>query len=179
MHMSRMVESASHIKNTRSLVKCAMLLAIQVVLNATVSIYVTQNIRISFGFLVVASTAAMFGPVPAMLNAAAADVIGVIIKPAGPYFPGFTLSAILGALIYGVAFYGRDIKVSTVLIAKLAVDVLVNLALNSLWLQMLYGTAFFAALPARAVKNLLQYPIDVALLFPVLLAVRRYAGARR
>ncbi len=43
-----------------------------------------------------------------------------------------------------------------------------NLALNTVWIHMLYGKAFMALLPGRALKNLLQYPVDVLLLYPVM-----------
>ena len=40
----------------------------------------------------------------------------------------------------------------------------INLLLNTLWLTILYGKAYTALLPARAVKELIGIPIAVALI---------------
>lgn len=170
---ARIADSAAELKNVRVLARCALLLAIQVVLGLIAAIPIGPSIRISFGYLAVASVGALFGPVPAMINGALADVLGSLIKPIGPYFPGFTLSAMLGGLVYGLCFYQYRICLKNVLLAKLIIDIAINLLLNTLWLDLLYGKAFMAILPARALKNLLQYPVDVALLYPLLIWLRR------
>lgn len=166
---SRLFASMRSLRDTRKLVYCAMLLAVQVVLGQLSSVQLGTAIRVSFGYLAVSATAVLLGPFPAMASAALADVLGYILKPVGEYFPGFTLSAALGGLIYGLMFFERKITIPRVLIAKLAINLVVNLLLNTLWLNLLYGDAFFAILPARALKNLIQYPVDVCLLYPVVL----------
>lgn len=165
--------SAQMFRRPRSLVVTSALLAIQVALGLVASISIGPNIRISFGYLALATTGALFGPVPALTSGALADVLLFLVRPTGPYFPGFTLSGLLGGLIYGSVLYDRDIKLWHVLLSKLLIDVLVNLLLNTLWLDMLYGKAFFVILPARALKNLAQYPVDVLLLYPLLKFVKR------
>ncbi|MEF9973763.1 MAG: folate family ECF transporter S component [Clostridia bacterium] len=177
--LSTFRRSAGEIKKTRTLVFCSLMLAIQVLLNTYVSLYVTQGIRITFGYLAVASVALLYGPVPAMLNAVLADLLCYLIKPAGPYFPGFTLSAALGGLVYGLFLYNKELKLWRILAAKAIIDVCINLLLNSLWLQLLYGSAFFVMLPGRAFKNLCQYPVDILLLLPVLMTVQRTLGNAR
>ena len=131
-------------------------------------IQVGNSVRISFGYLATAANAVLLGPVPAALGAMITDLLVFLIKPTGPFFPGFTLSAGLGGLIYGLVLYKREVKLWRVLLAKLLIDVLVNILLNTLWVKMLYGNAFFALLPARALKNLIQYPVDVLLLYPIM-----------
>lgn len=151
----------------------------QVVLGQLASIQLGTSIRVSFGYLAVSATAVLLGPFPAMASAAFADILGYILKPVGEYFPGFTLSAALGGLIYGFAFFERRISIPRVLLAKLAINVLVNLLLNTLWLKLLYGNAFFAILPARALKNLIQYPVDVCLLYPIVLWCAKFRSKLR
>ncbi len=151
----------------------AMLLAIEVLLGMVASIPIGPNVRISFGYLSRAVVGMLFGPAAAAINGALSDILGSIIHPIGPYFPGFTLTGFVGGLIYGYMLYERRPSLSRVLLAKLLIDVACNLLLNTLWLDLLYGKAFWAILPARFFKNLLQYPVDVLLLYPLLKLVDR------
>ena len=168
-------ESARELRRVRSLTMAAMLLAIQVLLGFVASIPIGSSIRISFGYLALASAGALLGPAVAPINGALADVIGFVLKPTGPYFPGFTITGLVSGLIYGLMLYRRDITLKRLLVTKLLIDVFCNLLLNTLWLNMLYGKAFFALLPGRALKNLLQYPVDVILLYPVMRKVIPFA----
>ena len=53
------------------------------------------------------------------------------------------------------------------LAAKLVVAVLCNILLGTLWLSMINGKGYLALLPARAVKNLIQWPVDSLIFFLV------------
>ena len=145
-----------------------MLLALQVVLGLVAAIPVGPSIRISFGYLALSSAGALLGPAVAPVNGALADVIVFLIRPTGPYFPGFTITGLVSGLIYGLMLYRRDVTLPRLLLTKLLIDVVCNLALNTLWIHMLYGKAFLTLLPGRVLKNLLQYPVDVLLLYPVM-----------
>ncbi len=161
----RFLSSLRRLRQTRRLVYCAMLLAMEIALNLAVSIPIGPTIRVSFGYLCVAATALLCGPVPAIACAALGDIIGHVIKPMGAYFPGFTLSAMIGGFVYAWAFYERPVTLARAAVSKAVIDLVVNLLLNTLWLQILYGKAFWAILPGRALKNLAQYPVDVLLLY--------------
>ena len=134
-------------------------------LNTLAGIPVGSTIRISFGYLAVAANAVLLGPAPAMIGATITDLLVCLLKPMGPFFPGFTISAAAGGLIYGAVLYRRDVTLWRVLLAKLLIDALVNVLLNTLWLKVLYGNAFFAMLPGRALKNLIQYPAIYSCMF--------------
>ncbi len=166
--MNAIRESARELRHVRSLVMAGMLLAVQVVLGLVAAIPVGPSIRISFGYLALSSVGALLGPAVAPINGALADVIGHFIHPTGPYFPGFTITGLASGFIYGMLLYKRDITLRRLLVTKLVIDVVCNLLLNTLWLNMLYGKAFFALLPSRALKNLVQYPVDVLLLYPLM-----------
>ena len=101
------------------------------------------------------------------------DILKLILKPSGAYFPGFTLSAVLGGLIYGFAFYRKPVSVKRVFVANLIVKVFDNIILNSLWLHIMYGKALAALLPARIVSNAVMLPIDTALFCLILKAADR------
>lgn len=169
------LHSASQLQSTTVLVRTALLLALQVALNTALSVYLTPDNRLSFGHLALAATAALYGPVPAMANGVLADFLGWLTRPAGGYFPGFALSALLAGLIYAVGFYGRRPGIVRILLTRAAIVVGVNMLLNSLWIKTLFGSAFFS-LP-RIAKSAAQYPIDVLLLYLMFAALKRIPGA--
>ena len=166
--IEKTVLSAKEFKKIRSLTACAMLLAIQVLLNYAGSISIGQSIRISFGYISNAITGMLFGPIPAMLSGILSDLLGTVLKPIGPYYPGFTISAGLVGLTYGFALYREELTWLRVFLCQLFIAVFLHLLLNTLWLSDLYGNAFFVILPGRITKNGLQLLADAILLLPIL-----------
>ena len=167
-------KSAKGLKSTRVLVACAMLLALEVVINATIYLPIGDFLRISFGYLAVAACGYLYGPSPAMLVAALSDIIVFLIHPTGAFNPGFTLNAALGGLIYGLAFYRLDgVKWPRILIAQGLIAVLLHIGLNTLWLSLLLGKGYIVLLPMRALKNAVQYLIDVPILYALLMFLKR------
>ena len=98
---------------------------------------------------------------------ALADILKYIVKPTGPFFPGFTISGALSGIIYGMVLYKKPITIKRIALANGLVMIFVNTILNTLWLKLLYGNAFFAILPARFLKQIVMFPIYVALFYTV------------
>lgn len=172
--MEDLSRSAKGLKNTRAMVTCAMLLALEVVINATIYLPIGNFLRISFGYLAVAACGYLFGPTPAMLVAALSDIIVFLIHPTGAFNFGFTLNAALGGLIYGLAFYRPDdVKWPRILIAQGLIAVFLHIGLNTLWLSLLLGKGYLALLPMRALKNFVQYFIDAAILYALFMFLKR------
>lgn len=159
-------DSFQELKNLKSLVMAAMLLAIAVVLGFY-TIQLTESIKIGFANLANEFAGMMFGPVVGGLIGALADVLKYMVNPTGPFFPGFTISGLCGGLIYGMVLYKKPLSLKRVIVANTLVTVLVNLLLNTYWLTLLYGNAYVALLPARVVKQLVMLPIEVALFYGV------------
>ena len=109
----------------------------------------------------------LFGPVTGGLFAGILDIVKYFMRPDGGFFFGFTFNAMLAAFIYGCFYYRQKLTLKRVLIAKLVVILIVNVLLNTLWLDMLYGKGFLAILPARALKNLIMWPIDSIIFFTI------------
>ena len=177
----RWLASLKAMKALRTQTLCAMLLALAVVLDYVGGFYVTATIKITPSYLAMAVTGALLGPFPAMLNGGLCDVIMWLIKPAGAYFPGYTLSGILGGLIYGVCLYkrkGRALYIGAGL-GKLLVNALINVGLNTCWSAIFTGKAYLVLLPARALKNLIAWPVETFLLILVLLALEKSGVAKR
>ncbi|MDR1354103.1 MAG: folate family ECF transporter S component [Oscillospiraceae bacterium] len=89
--------------------------------------------KISFGFLVSGAAGYILGPAAAVCGALV-DIIGCWLHPKGPYFWGFTVTAALGNLIYGVGFHSKKVSFLRCLVVCLVVIVFCNLCLNTLWI---------------------------------------------
>ena len=167
------------LSRTRTITTAGLLLAIQMVLSSYGVIEVTDSLKISLAHLAVAPTAILFGPVVAGVQGALSDILGFMLKPTGPYFPGFTLSAALLGVIYGMLLYKTRRATWQFILARVIVCLFVNIALNTVFLTMLYGPSRLATLPVRVFKNLLQLPIDCLLLGAVSKAVKRIPASYR
>lgn len=157
--------------NLISVVLMAMFGAISIVIGLYLTIMPTQTIKISFTFLPNEFVYYLFGPAAGALFAAAMDILTFLIRPTGPFFFGFTVSAILTGLIYGIILYQRPLSLKRIILAKVIHMVLINLLLNTYWLTMLYGNGFFVLLPARFIKAIIMLPIETILLFSLIKAV--------
>ncbi len=172
-------ESALELKKISTLTVTGMLIAVAVVLR-NLSIYITEDIRISFAFIGTMAIAMLFGPSAAMLGAAGIDVIGYFLdgKVARDYNIWLLLVKVAAAAVYGVLLYRRASGKSfpvRVIIAR-AIGILVfQMILNSCILYDCYTNphfpimtkpewdAFFIWFSPRIVKNLLMLPIECIL----------------
>lgn len=177
--MQKFRSSLRRLANVRTLVALACLTGLQVALKLVVSIQVTDTIRISLDYLVHVAASALFGPAAGILCGAAGDLLGFLVHPTGAFNPGFTLSAMMNGFLYGMMLYERPFSWKRTLLAQAMVVVITNLCMNTLWLQLYYGKAFFALLPARALKNLIQYPVDAAMMCALLSQLPRLAKLAR
>ena len=159
------VSSSQELKKVPALAACAMFAALAMILNSVASISIGPYIKIGFSAIPNQLVDYLFGPVTGSLFAGVLDIVKYVLKPDGAFFFGFTFNAMLAAFIYGCFYYQKKLPVWRVLLAKLIVILVVNVFLNTLWLDMLYGKGFLVLLPARAVKNLIMWPIDSVIFF--------------
>lgn len=159
--------SAKELKTTSTLAVCAMLAALALILNSVASINIGPYVKIGFSGIPNQIADYLFGPITGCLFAGVLDIVKFFIRPDGPFFFGFTFNAMLAAFIYGYFYYKHKLTFRRVLIAKLVVVLIVNVLLNTLWLDMLYGKGFLAILPMRTVKNLIMWPIDSFIFFTI------------
>ena len=150
-----------------------MLLALDLVLNLFASIQITTSLRLSFSFIAAALMGMLYGPTLAGLACGIVDILQLFIKPTGPYFPGFTLSAVLTGILFGLFLYKNESSLPRIIISKTLINVLIHLLLNSVWITVLYGYAFWANLPGRVIKNLGMLPVEILILWVVLPAVKK------
>jgi len=148
------------------LVSCALLIAMNVVLVRFCSI-TTTYLRLSFGFIPLAIAAMMFGPGYACAVGAIADLLGAILFPSGPFWPGFTIVAGLCGLIYGFLLYqkpgshwSRPVLLIRVLLTVLLINVVMELGLNTGNLYLMYGEGVMAWVPGRITKAICMIPVE-------------------
>ena len=174
------VESLYELKEAKALAVTAMLIAVSVVLGFY-SLQMTEYLKIGFAFIADELTGMMFGPVAGGLMGGIADLVRYVVRPTGPFFPGFTIGSIVSGIIYGMILYKKPLTIKRVIAANGLVTLIVNLGMTTYWLTILYGNAFFAILPARVIKELIMLPISVILFYTVakvLAKARVFAGLR-
>lgn len=187
--MSKIAElfrtSARNLRDPRCLALAALFIALNVTLDLTgLTLRLSSELRIGFGFLCNASIAMLFGPVMGMAAGLCTDVLGYFAGnfTMGGYFPGYTLTAIAGGLIYGLWLYrpngisrdSRAKRILRVIGAKATINLVCNIGLNTLWLTLTTGKAATVLLPLRVMKNLLLLAPECILLYFVLQFVLLY-----
>ena len=139
----------------------AFLMALEMILTRFLSIN-TPILRIGFGFVPVALTGIMYGPWWAGAAYAAGDIIGAILFPTtGPYFPGFTLTAFLTGVVFGLFLHNKPVTWKTVLPASLIVCLGLNMILDTFWLYIIMGQGVWGMLPARILKPFIMIPLHI------------------
>ena len=155
-----LLQSAKELKAVTTLAACAMFAALAMILNQVASIDIGPYVRIGFSGIPNRLVDYLFGPVTGCLFSGILDVVKYFLKPSGPFFFGFTFNAMLASFMYGCFYYRKKLTIKRVLAAKFIVMLTVNVLLNTLWISMLYGKGIMVLLPARALKNLIMWPID-------------------
>ena len=101
------------------------------------------------------------------------DILKYLVKPTGPYFPGFTITAAVYGVIMGLGIYKRPLSFKRLLVTSFICIVVCDICLNTIWLSMLYGNAITVILPARVLKSLILWPIQCVMSFAVMKAMIR------
>ena len=134
--------------STKMLATLSILVALEIIIARFVTIRPTQSIKISLDFLPIVAAAVLYGPGAAVIMSILADVLGAFLFPVGPYFPGFTVTAALTGLLYGLLLYKRQTMPRIVLAVALQQGIL-SLLLNTFWLHVLYGMPYLPTLVTR------------------------------
>ncbi len=156
--------------STKTIVILGLLTALEIVLSRFLSIN-AWNIKIGLSFIPVVIAAIVFGPLQAACVAALGDFLGAILFPIGAYFPGFTLTAFLTGLVFGLFLYKRQ-TVLRILGAVLINQLILSFLLNSLWISVLYGSPYLPLLATRIVQCAIIGPVQ----FVVILILSRMSG---
>ena len=171
-------------QKTQTVVVCALLVALQIIFSRFFSI-TTPVVKIGFDFLPMAMAGMLFGPFWGGAVGIMADFLGSQLFPIGAYFPGFTLTAGLCGMTYGLFLRGGDMGCKTqmrwwfrLVIAVVIVCIPLQLGLNTVWLSVILGKGYWALLPGRVLKAVLIIPVQFMTIQGVLGIVRRTNGMR-
>ena len=150
---------------TKKVVVMGLMIALAIILS-TFDIWITPSFKLfSIIYLPSAIVSILYGPIAGLLFGFASDFATYLIKPVGPYFFGYAISAMVANFIYGTIIYNRPITIARVAISRILVVFVVTLGLNAIWMNMMYGqTAGEFYTGTRLIRNLIQFPLDVALI---------------
>lgn len=134
--------SAEKLRSTKYLAIIGLFIAMKVVISF-VSIRVSENLYVSLSFLFTSVEGAIIGPVASLVSGAITDVVGYMVNSRGySFFPGYTLSAMLGVTIYALFLYRRKITIAKLAAAKFINNYFVNVALGSVWSAMMMSKGY-------------------------------------
>lgn len=159
--------------NTNILVVSGVFISLTIIFTHIIAIQ-TPFIRISFSFLPIAVFSMLFGQLRGGTVTAIADILGCLIFSPGLYFPGFTLSSFVTGLIFGYFLHNKKTTLLNISLASIAVFFLVDLALNTLWLSILYHKAAETFLLGRLVKCSILLPLQVIMIYAICKPLLRY-----
>ena len=159
--------------SVKILTQVAILLAMEVILSRFFSI-ATPVTKFSFAFVPLAICGALFGPVYGGIMGALADLLGAILFPIGPYFPGYTLNNALHGVALGVAMKEGRRKWWQLVLALVFNHVAVGIFLAALWGHMLTGNPYWAVVTARVVQAVVMAPVQFIVLRLMMNPVEKY-----
>lgn len=137
--------------STKMLATLSILVAMEVIIARFGTIRPTESIKISLDFIPIVIAAILYGPVPAVIMSILADVLGAFLFPVGPFFPGFTLTAAVTGLIYGLLLH-KSQSMPRVVCAVVLQQLVCSMVINTFWLHVLYGLPYLPTMAARLVQ---------------------------
>ena len=159
-------------KKTKILAYGALLIALNIVITRLLSINIF-TVRIGFGFLPVAFGSIWFGPLWGAILAVIADVSGMLLSGGMPW-PGFTLSAALYGITYGLFLHKREINFKNLALCVILQAIFIDAHLGAVWYNYYAGTPFLAALLSRSIDALCMIPVKII----VIKYVYKFTGDR-
>ena len=173
-------DAAKELRDLRKLTFAALMIAMCVVLSHIPSVPLFGGAKITWGFLARSVCALVCGPVLGVVFGFAEDILSFLLTGGGgyPFFPGYTLTTMLGVLTYALFLYRSKVTVRRIFLAKLLTNIQ-NVVLGALWMAILSGKAWYVTASASALKNLIMLPFQtllLVLLFGALLPVLRRTG---
>ncbi len=152
-----------------------ILIAMQVVLARFLVIPVGEMMRFSTSFIPVVIAARLFGAIGGMAVYGIGDLVGAIVFPTGgAFFPGYTLTAALVGLMFGLFLRTAENEQTTlqlnirIILSVLCTQLVGSFLLNSFWRSFQTGTPYGAVLITRLPQCLVSSVIQIVFMVFVL-----------
>lgn len=165
-------DAAGELKNLKKLTFAALMMAICIMLSYIPSVPLIGSAKLTWGFLGRSVCAMVCGPVLGAVFGVAEDLLSFFLTGGGgyPFFPGYTLTTMLGMIFYSLFLYRSKVTVRRVFWAKLVTNIQ-NVLLGTLWSSILYGKAFWVLAGSNAIKNVVMLPVQTVMLVLLFSAV--------
>ena len=157
---------------TKEVSLLGMLIALNIIMAEVCKITILPRIlELSLGFVPLALSGMLFGLVPTVTLAVVADIIGALLFNAGNFYFGYTLTAFMTGLFYGIFLHKKELPTLRIVICQLLVSLICYAFLNSLWaLNWVTKTAAEEYIGIRLLAQLGTFPVYTL----ILLLMRRY-----
>ncbi len=160
--MSKKAGSVNKRITLNKLVILAMLIAIEIIMSRFLSI-AQWNMKFSFAFIPVVMAGILYGPVAGGVVGGVSDFIGALLFPIGPYFPGYTFTAILIGVVYSLFLYKKQTMIR-IISSVVIVNGILSLFLNSAWIAFTSGSNYFAIVFSRGLQCIIMTAASIAVI---------------
>ena len=159
------LSSANKLKDTKYLTLMALFIALKVMAEVFFDVKIAENLFISLSFIFASVEACIIGPVAGLVSGAVTDIVSFLLNSKGyAFFPGYTLSAMLGMFVFGIFLYRQKITILRLFLAKLCINLFVNALLGSVWSAMMMSKGYIYYFTQSIIKNSILLPIEVTIL---------------
>ena len=151
---------------TEQIAVLGVLMGLRIALSR-LSIMIGPNNRLAFGFIIAAIIGMLFGPWVAGIAGVGTDLLTTFLfgTQGGPFFIGFTFTAFVGGAVYGLFLHRKEVKWYHILLAVVVNSIMTNLVMNTIWVNMLFGTPIKILLATRIPQNLIMAPIRFIIIY--------------
>lgn len=165
-------DALRELHDLRKLTFAALMIALCMMLSAIPSIPLWGGAKVTWGFLARSVCAMVCGPVLGVAFGFAEDILSFFVTGGGgyPFFPGYTLTTMLGVFIYSLFLYRTKVTIPKIFLAKLLTNI-ENVTLGALWSAILYKKAYLVVASGSAVKNLVMLPVQTVMLVLLFAAI--------
>jgi len=176
---SLFVDSAKNLKDLRCLTVTALLTACAVAAGFF-KFPINESLQLRFDFIFLSAIGCLFGPISCMMAGVISDILGWVINPVGgPLIIGLTFNKMILGFLYGIFLYRKNYRpgifVIWVTLSKFLHNAVINVWLNTYWLIqagiLSEASMKMGAIQVRITKNAVLLPIEIAIMFPILLIV--------
>lgn len=175
------------INKTKQLTTMALLTTVSLVLTRFLSFYIpfmgAQSMRVGFGEIPIILAGLLMGAPAGGLVGLAADIVGATLFPSGPYFPGFSLSALLTGFMPALFFTLLNKKEQTpkkamLFLSILCTQFLTSAVLNTLWIVIVYmspfsADKFWALFLVRAPFSFMMSILYTVIIYPLFMRISK------